>query len=293
MRILNFGSLNIDYVCSVEEMVKPGQTIASTQFVRYPGGKGLNQSLAAARAGAKVCHAGMIGQDGIFLKELLEDSGVDCRHLRVADTCSGSTFIQVDRHGQNSIVLVGGANQSNSKENCDLVLQDFSAGDLLLLQNEINHVDYLIEKAYEKGMQIALNPSPMNEAVRSCDLQKVSLFIMNEDEGMQITGKEAAEEILVAMQETYPRAKVVLTMGKQGAVYQDDTQRLHQPSFPVKTVDTTAAGDTFTGYFLASMVQNEEIADSLRTAAQAAAMAVETEGAASSIPYGKEIAARF
>ena len=156
----------------------------------------------------------------------------------------------MDANGQNCIVLNGGANRANSKEYVDEVLANFGEGDLVLLQNEINEVGYIIDKAYEKGMVIVVNPSPMNEKILACDLKKVSMFLMNEDEGMAITGKQEPADILAAMAEMYPKAQTVLTLGSKGSVYQGNGRTIEQKAFRVKAVDTTAAGDTFTGSYL-------------------------------------------
>lgn len=289
MKIVNFGSLNIDYQFCVEQIVRPGQTIDSRTEQRSPGGKGLNQSLAISRAGGHVYHAGMYGEDGLFLKELLEREGVDCRFLTMVEGGTGKAFIQVEASGQNCIVLSGGANRKNSRELCDQVLAAFEAGDMLLLQNEINCVDYLVERASEKGMTVVLNPSPMNGAVLACDLSRVSVFVMNEDEGSQVTGKQGCEEILDEMKRRYPEARVVLTLGEKGAAYAYKDERLYQEIYPVQAVDTTGAGDTFTGYLLAGMMRGASMADCLKQAARASAIAVTREGAASAIPYAKEV----
>ena len=289
MKIVNFGSLNIDYTFHVEEIARPGQTVDSSGERRSPGGKGLNQSLAIARAGCEVYHAGLIGEDGAFLRELLETNGVNCRFVESVDGGTGKAFIQVEASGQNCIVLSGGANRRNTRDFCDQVLDFFSAGDILLLQNEINEIGYLIERASEKGMDIVLNPSPMNEEVTACDLSKVGFFIMNEDEGRQITGKEGSEEILTEMERRYPQARVVLTLGEKGSVFAWQGTRLYQGCYPVEAVDTTGAGDTFTGYMLAGMVKGEPMEACLRQAAKASALAVTRFGAASAIPCAAEI----
>lgn len=290
MRFVNFGSLNIDYTFIVDKIVCAGQTISSVSEQRFPGGKGLNQSLAAARAGCEIYHAGQIGDDGLFLKEILEESGVDCRFLKMAEEGgTGKAFIQVEASGQNCIVLSGGANQKNTREYCDEVLNYFGEGDYLLLQNEVNCLDYLIEKGSEKGMKIILNPSPMNEKIFQCDLSKVSLFMMNEDEGYQLTGETAPEKILERMEEKYPNAEVVLTLGAKGAAYSYKKERIYQVGYPVKTVDTTGAGDTFTGYFLACMLRKMHVKDCLQYASKAASLAVTRKGAASAIPWKSEV----
>lgn len=289
MKIVNFGSLNIDYKFCVEQIARPGQTIDSIKEQRSPGGKGLNQSLAIARAGEQVYHAGLFGEDGQFLKELLVQEGVDCQFLCKVPEGTGKAFIQVERSGQNCIVLSGGANRKNSKELCDKVLSAFDSGDVLLLQNEINCVDYLIEKASEKGMVVVLNPSPMNETILACNLSCVSIFVMNEDEGRQVTGKESCEEILKEMSQRYPEAKVILTLGEKGSVYAYKEDRIYQEIYPVQTVDTTGAGDTFTGYFLAGMIKGKTMEACLKQAAVASAIAVTRDGAAFAIPYQKEV----
>ncbi len=291
MKVLNYGSLNIDHVYQVDTIVQPGQTIASFGVNIFPGGKGMNQSVALARAGVPVYHAGNIGADGLFMKELLENAGADCTWLRVLDMGSGSTFIQVDKNGQNCIVLNGGSNQANSREYVDEVLANFGEGDMILLQNEINCTDYIIEQAYAKGMIIVVNPSPMNQTILSCDLGKVSIFLMNEDEGMAITGKEEPADILAAMTQMYPNAQTVLTLGSKGSVYQGGGRYIEQKAFRVKAVDTTAAGDTFTGYFLAGLARGEDVALCLEEGSKASAIAVTRPGASTSIPTLDEVRA--
>ena len=283
--------MNIDHVYQVDQIVQPGQTIDSYGVNVFPGGKGMNQSIAIARAGCRVYHAGNIGTDGQFMKELLEEAGADCTWLRTVEVGTGSTFIQVDSNGQNCIVLNGGANRANTKEYVDQVLANFEQGDLILLQNEINEVGYIIEKAYEKGMIVVVNPSPMNEKILACDLKKVSMFLMNEDEGMAITGKQEPAEILAAMTEMYPDAQTVLTLGSKGSVYQGNGRTIEQKAFRVKAVDTTAAGDTFTGYLLAGMARGEDMAKCLEEGAKASAIAVTRQGATTSIPVLAEVQA--
>lgn len=289
MKLINYGSLNIDYIFQVEQIVRPGQTIDSLGEQRFPGGKGLNQSLAIARAGSEVFHAGMIGEDGLFLRELLEQAGVDCRFLRTVESDTGKAFIQVDASGQNCIVVSGGANRRNTRNYCDQVLEHFEEGDMLLLQNEINGIDYLIDRAWQKGMVVALNPSPVNDAVLSCGLEKIRLFIMNEEEGRRISGQWESESILSEMERRYPDSEIVLTLGAKGAVCACRGKRIYQPSYPVRAVDTTGAGDTFTGYLLAHYIHGGSMAACLEWAAKAAAIAVSRPGAASAIPYRSEL----
>ena len=290
MKIVNYGSLNIDYTFQVDKIVQPGQTIAASRVTRFPGGKGMNQSLALARAGMTVYHAGSIGTDGLFLKELLEEDGVDCRHLRVLeDIGTGSAFIQVDRNGQNCIVLNGGANRMNTAEDCENVLRDFAPGDWILLQNEISGVKGIIDAAWKKGMRVIFNPSPMTDEVLDYGLEKVSLFLMNEDEGMRITGKEDTDGIVQAMAEKYPGTEVILTLGEKGSLWSDGKRVVRQPALKVCAVDTTGAGDTFTGYVLACLARGYSVEKSLEVASKASAITVTRQGAASAIPVRAEV----
>lgn len=289
MKVLNYGSLNIDYVYSLPHIVRPGETITSRGLEIFPGGKGLNQSVALARAGAEVYHAGLIGTDGEFLKEVCAESGVNVEYIRECQTRTGNAIIQVADNGQNSIVLFAGANRENDRCYINEVLAGFGKGDILLLQNEINLIDYLVEAAAAQGITIIMNPSPYDEQIENCDLSKIDTFIMNEVEGMQISGKEDPDEILQVMQKKYPGCKVVLTLGSDGAVYSDGEHIYRQGIIPVKVVDTTAAGDTFTGYYIAAIIEGLSVPASLKLAAQAAACTVSRKGAASSIPMKAEI----
>lgn len=192
MKALNYGSLNYDYVYKVDHIVRPGETQASSDMQTFCGGKGLNQSIALAKAGVKVYHAGLIGEEG----------------------------------------------------------------------------------------QMFLD---------ACDMKKISIFLMNEIEGEMMTGYREPEKILDTMMERYPESKVVLTLGKDGVIYRDKVQTCSQEIFKVKAVDTTAAGDTFTGYFIAGLLEGMEMPQILKRASKASSIAVSREGAANSIPTADEV----
>lgn len=290
MKVLNFGSLNLDYTYQVESILIPGETQASKGRQIFCGGKGLNQSIALARAGVPVYHAGMIGDEGGILLDACRENGVNTDFIRKIDGPSGHTIIQVDRNGQNCILLYGGANRSMTREFVDQVLDSFEEGDMLLLQNEINELDYIIDRAYEKGMMIVLNPSPYDGALDNCDLSKVGMFLVNEIEGYQITGEKEPDRILGKIREIYPGARVALTLGGEGSVYQDETGTVYrQGIYKVKAVDTTAAGDTFTGYFISSVIDGMPVQEGLDMAAKASAIAVSRPGATASIPLREEV----
>lgn len=289
MKVLNFGSLNLDYVYSVDHMVTPGETLASSGMNIFCGGKGLNQSIALAKAGVNVYHAGMIGEEGGSLLDACKEGGVNAEYIRRIPEKSGHTIIQVDKNGQNCILLYGGANRSITKEYVDEVLAHFEKGDILLLQNEVNLLDYIIDKAYEMGMMIVLNPSPYDSALDACDFSKISMFLLNEVEGAQVTGESETDKILEKLKEVYPDAQVVLTLGGEGSVYQYKEQQYRQGIYKVKAVDTTAAGDTFTGYFISSVIEGMSVPEGLSLAAKASALAVSREGATASIPLREEV----
>lgn len=289
-KILNFGSLNIDYVYSLDHIVKEGETQASNGYQIFEGGKGLNQSVALARAGANVFHAGKIGKEGIFLKDALETSGVDCTYLSIDEGANGHAIIQRSKTGQNSIILYPGANHKITTEDIDKILDNFSQGDILVCQNEISQMSYLIKAAYNKGMSIAWNPSPVTDIVKEINFNMITWLIINEIEGNIVTGEQEPDQILQTLRTKYPNLRVVLTLGEDGAVYQDADIKLQQKRYTVPVKDTTAAGDTFLGYFINEVSTNpSNISSALQMASMAAALAVSKEGAMPSIPQRKEV----
>ena len=289
MKVLNIGSMNIDYVYSVDHIILPGETESTGGMNVFLGGKGINQSMALAKAGAEVYHAGLVGEDGQMFLDACKEYGVNSDYIQMIEGKTGHTIIQVDKDAQNSILLFGGANRQLTESFVDEVLSHFDAGDILLLQNEVNLIPYIVDCAYEKGMLIALNPSPYNENLNEVDMTKIGLFLLNEVEGGQITGMTDPDDVLAKMRELFPNAKIVLTLGKDGAKYAEGAEIYHQPIFPVKAVDTTAAGDTFTGYFLAGLLDGMEIPEILKMSAKASSIAVTRNGAVQSIPFRNEV----
>lgn len=295
MKVLCFGSLNIDYTYQVDHFVKKGETLSSDRLNVFSGGKGLNQSIALSRAGARTYHAGAVGEDGVFLLQQLEDAGVNTDCVAVLpDMRSGHAVIQNDREGDNCILLYGGANQAITRDQADRVLERFQAGDFLVLQNEINELDYIMERAAEKGMKIVLNPSPINEKILHLPLECVDYLVLNEVEAVQILGEEmsAAEngqKLAEALRKRFTGAAVVLTLGAEGSVYMDENETVRQDAYRVQAVDTTAAGDTFTGFFIGALIRGRNHKEAMAEAAKAAAIAVTRPGASPSIPKLKEV----
>ncbi len=291
MKVLNFGSLNLDYVYRVSHFVQPGETLSALSQSVFPGGKGLNQSVALAKAGAETYHAGCAGQGGAMLKQVLEQNGVDVRYLVPVDEIQGNAVIQVNPDGQNCILLFGGSNQCVTARQIKDTFAGFSAGDYLILQNEVNALPEIIEAGHEKGMRIVLNPSPYNEKIEALDLSKISWLLMNEIEAEQLSGSRDPEEAWRVLQGRYPELSAVITLGNQGSTAFTAAETVHQDAFPVKAVDTTAAGDTFTGFFIAGLMENRSLAECLRRASLAASISVTRAGASSSIPTKEEVEA--
>ena len=291
-RILNFGSLNIDYVYRLDHVVRPSETIHSEELSVFCGGKGLNQSIALKRAGAAVFHAGCTGAaDGRILLDELSKTGVNTDNVRIVNERSGNAIIQVDKNGENAIIVFGGANQCVTEEHVEQALGEFNCDDILLLQNEINLVGFLIQAASEKGMAIALNPSPFDRLVHNYPLHLVDIFILNEIEGRDLAGScEASEDgIVSALRSMFPKAKIVLTLGERGVVYFDGFNVCRHQAYKAHAVDTTAAGDTFTGYFLAGLSNGETFPKAIEVASKAASITVTRAGASASIPFIYEI----
>ena len=290
VKILNFGSLNIDHVYHVDKFVTPGETKLTKNLTKFAGGKGNNQSIALAKAGAQVYHAGAIGADGQFLLDNLTKENINIDHIAInPDVATGHAIIQVNAEGENCILLHGGANQEISVDYISQVLNHFSKNDILLLQNEVSNLDKIIEIAGEKQMVIYFNPAPICDKLLSYPLQYIDTFIVNVPEAKAITNGHSTDEMLDKMAQLFPNSKVILTLGEQGVIYQDKTTRISQAAYKVNAIDTTAAGDTFLGYFLASLQSNTDVKTALQIACKAASITVTRAGATSSIPYLHEL----
>ena len=293
MKIVNYGSINLDHVYQVDHILQPGETLLAREQNLFCGGKGLNQSIALAKAGAEVFHAGVVGEDGEILLNALRTANVDIRHIRRAEGASAHTVIQVDRNGQNCIIVFSGENMHPSEADIDRILEDFGPEDAVLMQNELYNTPLMMRKAADKGMTIIFNPSPISQEMLSYPLECVSWFLLNEIEGEALTGETDPGKILDSLASRFPRSSVVLTLGKNGAWAMYRGQRFFQPAFEIKAVDTTAAGDTFTGFFLAAVSSGMPIPAALRRAAFASSIAVSRKGAADSIPTAEEVSSAF
>jgi ribokinase len=292
MKILNYGSLNIDMVFSVPHFVQGGETLASTSMMKSAGGKGANQSAALGKAGCPVYHAGKVGQDGRFLVDLLSSYGVDTRFIRITDRPSGQAIIQLDEHSQNAIILLPGENMRIGRDEIDETLAFFGPGDLLVLQNEINEISYLIERAYERHLSICLNPAPFDASVFALPLDMVDMLIVNEIEGAALAKAPcdtSFEKLLSILSTVFPATEIILTAGKGGAYYAFEKDVYYQAIIDKPVVDTTAAGDTFIGYFLASRLRGLSVPQCLLKATLASSYTISRVGAMESIPCQDEV----
>ncbi len=291
MKILNFGSCNIDYVYSLPHFVHPEETIAADARSVFLGGKGFNQSIAIAKSGVQVYHAGYIGKDGEAFREALKKHHVNIDFLKTVDAPTGHAIIQVDQNGENCIMIYSGANSCVTEDFVNHVLSCFDPGDILLLQNEINNLAYIVSAAYQKGMKIILNPSPINDALQTLDLNQLYAIVLNETEGYALTGKRTPKDMMEHFGQSYRHLKVVLTRGSKGCIYYDcATLREYTcPAFVVTVKDTTSAGDTFMGYYISGLVQGMCTEKNLRFAAAASALTVSRNGSSDSIPEISEV----
>ncbi|WP_025733754.1 ribokinase [Carnimonas nigrificans] len=295
--IYNFGSINIDNVYRVPHLVAPGETLASLSYSQILGGKGSNQSLAIARAGAEVSHIGAIAQGDSWIGELLEASGVNTDHLALLDdVASGHTFIQVDNNAENCIVLYPGANHAVPSRVIDEALGSAKAGDWLLAQNECGDLSALLDKALDKGLKVALNPAPMNDAIAALPLNRLSVLCVNRGEAVALLSAlnatpdaDTNDALLAALMARFPEPEIILTLGSDGVLYGHGNCHIEQAIFKVNARDTTGAGDTFVGYYLAAREAGLDAAAALTRARAASALCVQKEGASSSIPKYNDV----
>jgi len=293
MKVLNFGSLNLDYVYQVEHFVQPGETLSAVSQSLNPGGKGLNQSIALAKAGAEVCHAGCLGRGGESLGALLRENGVNIEYLLPVDALQGNTVIQVNAAGENCILLYGGSNQCVTEEQVRHTLSHFAPGDWLVLQNEINQLPLIVDTAYEHGMKIALNPSPYNRKLAEVDFGKLNWLLANEVEAEQLSGSSQPADAWRLLHMRCPGLSLLVTLGSEGSIAFTAAETVRQAAFPAAAADTTAAGDTYTGYFIAGLLEGHSLAECMRQASMAASISVTRIGAAESIPARTEVEKRL
>ncbi|WP_438765577.1 ribokinase [Kushneria sp. TE3] len=292
--VYNYGSINIDHVYRVPHLVRPGETLSSTDYQIVLGGKGANQTIALARAGGRVAHWGQLGHADEWALATLKNAGADIDDVTLLEGSSGHTVIQVDDDGENAIVLFGGTNQSFSKKRIRALINGADSKGWLLLQNECNDIEAVIRQALDRGLKVAFNPAPMTPAIRELPLTELSLLFVNRGEAaalVEMAEESDAKSLIAALQQALPGTDIVLTLGSEGA-WRIDGERnepLYQPARPVQAVDTTGAGDTFIGYYMAAVQAGCDASTCLERATAAAALAVQRAGAATGIPTIEEV----
>ena len=288
-KIINFGSINIDHVYRVPHLVKPGETLSSLDLVTGLGGKGANQSVAIARAGVSVAHVGRVFKGDRWAVELLASTGVDTDNIALIEGASGHAIIQVDDQGENAIVLHGGANQSFSIADIESALNHNQQARYLLMQNETNLLAETFELAQAKGIKIVLNPAPMTDNIKDLPLAKLDTLIVNRGEAEALCGAADIDQMTQQMAALAPQTRVVVTLGGDGAMLLANGEVTHMNSPSVDVVDTTGAGDTFVGYFLAGVAEGMNDHDALQRACLAGSIAVTRQGAITAIPDRSEV----
>lgn len=291
MTIYNVGSINLDHLYQLDHFVRPGETMASDSYQCLLGGKGANQSVALAKAGADVKHVGAVHHSDQAVIDQLESLGVNTDLIKRVDTATGHAIIQLTKAAENSIILYQGANHTLSEAQIDQVLSSASAGDWVLLQNETNLIEYTVRKAQQHQVKVAFNPAPMDAELTKHVLECVDLLIVNEVEGMDLMGTTDIDSTIAAFPKAYPDLAVLMTLGKAGVCYFSGNETLSVDAFSVDAVDTTAAGDTFIGYCLSSLMSGDDMIQAITRACAASAICVTRLGAASSIPTQDEVAA--
>ncbi len=290
MKILNFGSLNFDKVYDVSSFVTAGETVSAKNYSENIGGKGLNQSIALANAGAYVFHFGAVGVDGEKLLSALKQNNVNTDFILHKDGASGHAIIQTS-NGENCIIVEGGANRKIPKSEIDYVISNFDNGDLLIVQNEVSYADYAIKTAKKHGLKVAFNPSPIDKNISVDTVSLADFIIVNEIEAAALAETETDDFDLLSekLSAKFPNSAIVLTLGKDGVIYKDEKTTLKQSAFVVDVVDTTAAGDTFAGYFIAGVAENFPLQECLKLASKADAITVSKNGASASIPTKNDV----
>ena len=285
MTVYNLGSINADHLYGVPHLPRPGETLSAISFFTGLGGKGINQSVAAARAGSNVVHIGAVGPDGGWAIDQIAGYGIDTQLISTVDTPTGHAIVNVDQNGENAIVIFSGANNCQSIDQVKKALGRAGAGDILLLQNETTLQADAAKLAHERGMKVIYSAAPFSVEAIKAVLSYITVLMMNQVESEQLCAGLDTELSKLPVEE------IIVTKGSKGVDWlQPKTgQTAHAPSFPVVAVDTTAAGDTFAGFFAAGIDQGHSVQDAMTFASAAAALKVTRKGTADAIPERAEV----
>jgi len=297
-KIVVVGSSNTDLIIKVSEIPRPGETLLGGEFMTFPGGKGANQAVAAARAGGEVVFIASVGNDSYGEEAIrgYKEDRINTEDIKICKGVpSGIAMITISEKGENAITVASGANALLLPADLDEVEEPFEEADYMLVQLEtpLETVQKAVELCSDLNTKVILNPAPAAELPDEI-LKKVSIITPNETEAERLTGitvkdvttaSEAADLLHKRGIET-----VIITMGAMGAYLSDAASetRLLVPGFSVKAVDTTAAGDVFNGQLAVSLAEGESLESAILEAHGAAALSVQKLGAQSSIPRREE-----
>lgn len=285
MAIYNLGSINTDFFYSVPHLPKPGETLAATGYSYGLGGKGANQSIAAAQGGARVIHIGSVGSDGGWAVDQLKGYGVDVQNIARLDMPTGHAIVNIAPDGENAIVIYSSANMAQDAGRIMSAMESVKPKDFCLLQNETSQVPYTAEHAKEKGLRVVYSAAPFDSDAAQEVLPFVDLLVVNEVEAEQLSaaiGVSASE---------LPVSEILITRGSKGATYRAGDTKVEVPAFEVDPVDTTGAGDTYLGFFIAGLDAGMETKGAMTFAAAGAAVQVTQPGTADAIPNLAEVKA--
>ncbi len=285
MTIWNLGSINADFVYAVPHIPGPGETLSSTNRQMFLGGKGANMSVAAARAAAHVNHIGAVGSDGRWAVQRLLEYGVDTRNIAEIDTETAQAIIMVDPQGENAIMLHPGANVEVPQTALQTAMAEAQTGDWLVIQNETNLQRTAAELGKRMGLHVAYAAAPFDAERVQAVLPHLDFLILNAVEAEQL------REATGMSPKDLPVRNVIVTLGADGADWYGTGAKAHFPAHKVDAVDTTGAGDTFTGYVLAGLDRGVPMGHAIRQATKAAALMVTRHGTADVIPDLSEVQA--
>lgn len=287
MAIYCFGSINIDQIYRVPHLPAPGETLAALEYQPMLGGKGANQSIAAAQAGANVRHIGAVGADSEWVITKLRALEVGVENIRISDQPTGTAVVNVDPAGENAIVIFSGANSDQDEVHLRAALDGAGSGDILLLQNETNLQAGAAQIGAAKGMRVIYSAAPFDVEAVHAVIKNVSILAVNALEADQLCVALGAEL------DALPVTQILVTRGSEGAEWRSNENGEHVflPSVPVEPVDTTGAGDTFVGYFAAGLDKGMAHSEALDLARHAAALKVTRHGTGEAIPSMTEVSA--
>lgn len=296
MSVLVFGSLNLDLVAYAKQLPTLGQTVTGDKLVRFPGGKGLNQAIAAKRSGSEVLMIGALGKDseGDFLNQVLLNERIDSRFINRVEEQTGIAVIEVSEDAQNRILIIPGANSTVKFEQRYLSISPIAKVCLAQLETPIDQVSKFLNEAKKSGSITILNPAPI-QPLGAEILADIDYLVVNESEASFLAGKaveklnkDEAREIAMRLFSTGTK-RVVITLAEQGSFYLDQHEEIYTPAFEINPIDTTAAGDAFCGAFATALSESRPISYCLKFASAAGALTATKAGAVPSLPNSDEI----